>query len=71
MSNTADAMHKKRLRKTRTQLVGDLEVMEARIADRESALQQHGGDVEVFATEGHGTLYLLWLPLSEESEVAV
>ena len=34
------------------------------------AMQQHGGDVEVFATEGHGTRMVLWLPLPGKSEVA-
>ena len=35
----------------------------------QQAMQQHGGDVEVFSTEGKGTRFILWLPLPEKSEV--
>ena len=33
------------------------------------AMQQHGGDVEVFSEEGRGSRFVLWLPMPEENEV--
>jgi PAS domain S-box-containing protein len=41
------------------------------LATVQQALRQHDGDVEVLTGEGRGTSMVLWLPLPDESGVAV